>query len=132
MLGITAHENVVTGLADIVRARSEAREFIHRLRPDDGTDDEDPGGWSLDAVAAAARAALEPLDLSLDPEAVHLDVVTGALLYAMTVANPPPRGIGEQQVLRATEVEIQPPWEIRVPALLDPSLWPLATAIHIQ
>jgi hypothetical protein len=96
-----------------------------------------PGPWeeeaavSIDAVGAAVRDAFAGRPIELTGHAV--EIVTGALLLSMAVANRP-RTVaqGPGLVGAALEAEVARPWDITHPVLLDPVMWVVATAYEDQ
>jgi hypothetical protein len=122
----------VNGLDEVLRERTGTTSFpaTSRLRMfgledlDDEPVDEEV---SVDAIGAAVRATFAGAPLDPRPDAV--EVITGALLESMAVANSTPLPGRGPTVVNPAEAVVVAPWEVAHPILLDPVLWMIATAV---
>jgi hypothetical protein len=113
--------NVVADFSAVLRDRLSARslEFADAAGEQDlvGVD-----GLLIDALGGALRERFAPRRPA--PLADAGIVVTGALLFAMNVADGPE---DDERVRAVEQIRVRAPWEVRRPALLDPVMWLVAT-----
>jgi hypothetical protein len=130
--------NLVTNLADAIRARQAVSA---RIAPDAETDEAETdeaqasqagyGGVNVDAIGAAVRAGFGGRELAgpTDDSAI---AVTGALLigYSLADADIAGRRAGNPAGWAGGIINLPAPWQVTYPALLDPALWMVGTALQ--
>jgi hypothetical protein len=134
--------DLLLNFAEVIRARTgETGEFLPGVQPEAPRESVAPGAprpargpqasISIDALGGAVRAAFTGKVLDVTADAI--DIVAGALLLSMAVANRPRlRGHGPDAVDAALEAKVAPPWRVTHPVLLDPVMWLIATAYEDQ
>jgi hypothetical protein len=128
-----AEPDYVYGLDSVIRARTKRQSFPAtrglRMFGVDAFDNEPlDEEVSADAIGAAVRATFS--DVGFDPQEDVVEVVTGALLSAMAVANVSPSLGGTPMVINPLEAEVTAPWNVAHPVLLDPVLWMIGAAVE--
>jgi hypothetical protein len=130
--------DLLVNFAEVIRSRiGESGDYIPGVRRGGSSDAfasgarQDPprpeSSISIDAVGAAVRDAFAGRVIEVTDDAV--EIVTGALLLAMAVANRPGHARSGGEMARAAlDANVQLPWEITHPILLDPVMWVVATA----
>jgi hypothetical protein len=120
--------NLVTNLADAIRARQAVSA---RIAPEADAGDTGYGGVNIDAIGAAVRARFGARELAgpTDDSAI---AVTGALLLGYSLAD---AGIAGRQAdnpagWAGDVVNLPAPWQVTYPALPDPALWMVGTALQ--
>ncbi|MGH3294529.1 MAG: hypothetical protein ACRDP7_22280 [Trebonia sp.] len=120
--------NLVTNLADAIRARQATSALT---APEAGAGDAGYGGVNLDAIGAAVRARFGARELAgpTDDSAV---AVTGALLlgYSLADADIAGRQADNPAGWAGGITSLPAPWQVTYPALLDPALWMVGTALQ--
>jgi hypothetical protein len=120
--------NLVTNLADAIRARQAVSA---RIAPEADAADAGYGGVNIDAIGAAVRARFGARELAgpTDDSAV---AVTGALLlgYSLADANIAGRQADNPAGWAGGITNLPAPWQVTYPALLDPALWMVGTALQ--
>jgi hypothetical protein len=124
--------NLVTNLADAIRARQAVSARIApAAEADDAAAGQAGGGVDVDAVGAAVRAGFGGRELAgpTDDSAI---AVTGALLlgYSLADAGIAGRRAGHPADWAGGIARLPAPWQVTYPALLDPALWMVGTALQ--
>lgn len=119
--------NLVTNLADAIRA---LQAMSVRIAPEPDAVGARYGGVNLDAVGAAVRARFGGRELA-GPTNDSAIAVTGALLlgYSLSDADIARRQADSPDDWAGGITNLPAPWQVTYPALLDPALWMVGTAL---
>jgi hypothetical protein len=123
--------NLVTNLADAIRARQARIARIAGIAPEADARDAGYGGVNLDAIGAAVRARFGARELA-EPTDDSAVAVTGALLlgYSLADADTARRQADNPDGWVGRIEDLPAPWQVTYPALLDPALWMVGTALQ--
>lgn len=129
----TGEPNLVTNLADVIRAQEPASARIGpaAVPGDSGADGAAYGGVDLDAIGTAVRVRFGGRELAAPTDDSAI-AVTGALLlgYSLADAGMAERQAGNPDGWMADIENLPAPWLVTYPNLLDPALWMVGTALQ--
>lgn len=122
--------NLVSNLAGVIRKEEPNIAFVPEVNPEiwyaDATPP--PPGISIDALAAAVRGTFIGAGIEATTRPSTVEVITGAMLLAVTVANQPTPPAPKLDSVDPAEIDVPAPWEMTHPALLDPVMWMIIVA----
>lgn len=113
--------NLVTNLAEAIRAAAPAARAERAAVAAPPT----APGVDYDAIGAAVRVQFAERHLRAADE-FSATVVAGAMIMAWDLAD---ASFAEQRAA-GQQLAVRPPWELTDPALLDPVLWMVGTAVE--
>ncbi|MGI8664842.1 MAG: hypothetical protein ACR2N4_02225 [Jatrophihabitans sp.] len=117
--------NLVVNLAETMRSLVDIRVGVTTRSPSGGTE-----RILFDVIGATVRERFADSRI-LPATDFSATVVAGALAMAYSLADPAYRAQLVTSLTNDIEPRLPPPWQVRYPALLDPTLWMLGTAYTI-